>query len=143
MSQSRKYRGYKTEKLVAEFFSKWWPYALATGAGRSGKDVTGVPYFDIEVKARADFQPKAWIDQVGKRTTENGDIPLVVSRLNGQGADVGNYLAFMRLSDLVDLMRKAGYDKFEHKLKDSDISRCLDCGVYALGERCQFCREEQ
>ena len=143
MSQSRKYRGYKTEKLVAEFFSKWWPYALATGAGRSGSDVTGVPYFDIEVKARADFQPKAWIDQVGKRTTENGDIPLVVSRLNGQGNDVGSYLAFMRLSDLVDLMRKAGYDRFEHKLTDKDIARCLDCGVYALGERCQFCQEEQ
>ena len=143
MSQSRKYRGYKTEKLVAEYFSKWWPFALPTGAGRSGSDVTGVPYFDIEVKARADFQPKAWIDQVGKRSTENGDIPLVVSRLNGQGAEVGNYLAFMRLSDLVDLMRKAGYDKFQHKVQDSDISRCLDCGVYALGERCKFCREDQ
>lgn len=143
MSQSRKYRGYKTEKLVAEYFSKWWPFALPTGAGRAGKDVTGVPYFDIEVKARADFQPKAWIDQVEKRSTENGDIPLVVSRLNGQGAEVGNYLAFMRLSDLVDLMRKAGYDKFQHKVQDSDISRCLDCGIYALGERCKFCREDQ
>lgn len=143
MSQSRKYRGYKTEKLVADYFSKWWPFALPTGAGRSGSDVTGVPYFDIEVKARSTFSPKAWIDQTEKRSTENGDIPLVVSRLNGQGQDVGSYLAFMRLSDLVDLMRKAGYDKFDHKLTDSDITRCLDCGIYALGERCKFCREDQ
>ena len=143
MSQNRKYRGYATEKLVAKYFANWWPFALSTGAGRSGSDVTGVPYFDIEVKARADFQPKAWIDQTEKRTTENGDKPLVVCRLNGQGEAVGNYLAFMRLSDLVDLMRKAGYDKIDHKLLDKDIKRCLDCGVYALGERCHFCREEQ
>jgi hypothetical protein len=144
MSQSRKHRGYKTERLVAEYFANnGWQYALATGAGRSGSDVTGVPYFDIEVKARASFQPKAWIDQVGKRTTGKGEIPVVVSRLNGQGSDVGSYLAFLRLSDLVDLMRKAGYDDFAHKLSDADIKRCLDCGVYALGERCKFCREEQ
>jgi hypothetical protein len=142
MSQSRKYRGYKTEKLVAEFFSKWWPYALATGAGRSGSDVTGVPYFDIEVKARADFQPKAWIDQVGKRTTENGDIPLVVSRLNGQGNDVGSYLAFMRLSDLVDLMRKAGYDRFEHRLTDADIKRCEGCGEWTIQGQCKSCEDQ-
>ena len=144
MSQSRKHRGYKTERLVAEYFSQnGWPYALATGAGRSGSDVTGVPYFDIEVKARASFQPKAWIDQTVKRTTGSGETPVVVSRLNGQGAEVGNYLAFMRLSDLVDLMRKAGYDDFAHKLADSDIKRCLGCGVYDLGERCKLCREEE
>jgi hypothetical protein len=139
MSQSRKYRGYATEKLVAQFFSQWWPYALSTGAGRSGSDVTGVPYFDIEVKARADFQPKAWIDQVRKRTTENGDIPLVVCRLNGQQADVGNYLAFMRLSDLVDLMRKAGYDKIDHKLTDKDIRRCNQCGEWTINDPCNWC----
>lgn len=142
MSQSRKYRGYATEKLVAQFFSKWWPYALSTGAGRSGTDVTGIPYFDIEVKARADFQPKAWIDQVRKRTTENGDIPLVVCRLNGQQADVGNYLAFMRLSDLVDLMRKAGYAKHDHELTDKDIQRCNGCGEWTVAGQCKSCEDQ-
>ncbi len=142
MSQSRKHRGYATEKLVAQFFSQWWPHALPTGAGRVGSDVIGVPYFDIEVKARASFQPKAWIDQVRKRTTENGDIPLVVSRLNGQGMDVGNYLAFMRLSDLVDLMRKAGYDKFEHQLTDADIKRCQGCGEWTLSDQCKSCEDQ-
>jgi len=144
MSQSsRKHRGYKTERLVAEYFANnGWQYALATGAGRSGSDVTGVPYFDIEVKARSTFSPKAWIDQVGKRATENGDIPLVVSRLNGQGADVGNYLAFMRLSDLVDLMRKAGYDKFEHRLTDADIKRCKGCGEWTLSAQCKSCEDQ-
>jgi hypothetical protein len=143
MSQSRKHRGYKTERLVAEYFSQnGWPYALATGAGRSGSDVTGVPYFDIEVKARASFQPKAWIDQVGKRTTGKGEIPVVVSRLNGQGSDVGSYLAFLRLSDLVDLMRKAGYDDFAHTLTDADIKRCTGCGEWTFTGQCKSCEDQ-
>jgi hypothetical protein len=143
MSQSRKHRGYKTERLVAEYFANnGWQYALATGAGRSGSDVTGVPYFDVEVKARSTFSPKAWIDQVGKRATENGDIPLVVSRLNGQGEQVGNYLAFMRLSDLVDLMRKAGYDQFEHRLTDADLRRCNGCGEWTITGQCKSCEDQ-
>ena len=143
MSQSRKYRGYDTEKLVSRYLKQWWPFALPPGAGRSGSDVTGVPYIDIEVKARADFQPKQWIDQVSKRAAVDGDLPVVVCRLNGQKADVGNYLAFLRFSDLVDLLVKAGYAKHAKEIEDKDITRCLDCGVYALGERCQFCREDQ
>lgn len=143
MTQSRKHRGYKTERLVAEYFSEnGWPYALATGAGRSGSDVTGVPYFDIEVKARAAFSPKAWIDQTVKRTTGSGETPVVVSRLNGQGEQVGNYLAFMRLSDLVDLMRKAGYDSFADKLTDADIKRCTGCGEWTITEQCKSCEDQ-
>jgi len=142
-SQSRKHRGYKTERLVAQYFAdNGWQYALATGAGRSGSDVTGVPYFDIEIKARSTFSPKAWIDQTEKRATENGDIPLVVSRLNGQGEQVGNYLAFMRLSDLVDLMRKAGYDDFAAKLDDKDVRRCKGCGEWIFRELCKSCEDQ-
>jgi hypothetical protein len=140
---SRKHRGYKTERLVAQYFSEnGWPYALATGAGRSGSDVTGVPYFDIEVKARSTFSPKAWIDQTVKRTTGSGETPVVVSRLNGQGEQVGNYLAFMRLSDLVDLMRKAGYDDFAHTLTDADIKRCNGCGEWTFTGQCKSCEDQ-
>jgi hypothetical protein len=142
MSQSRKYRGYATEKLVAKFLSLWWPHALATGAGRSGKDITGIPYVDIEVKARSSFQPKEWIDQVRKRTDETGALPLVVCRLNGQGMDVGNYLAFMRLSDLVDLLVKAGYDKLDHELKDADLKRCSGCGEWTITNQCKWCEDQ-
>lgn len=143
MTQSRKHRGYKTERLVAQYFSEnGWPYALATGAGRSGSDVTGVPYFDIEVKARSSFLPKAWIDQTVKRATGSGETPVVVSRLNGQGEQVGNYLAFMRLSDLVDLMRKAGYDDFAHTLTDADIKRCNGCGEWTFTGQCKSCEDQ-
>jgi hypothetical protein len=49
----------------------------------------------------------------------------------------------LRLGDLVELLVAAGYDKRKDVVEDKDITRCLDCGVYALGERCQFCREDQ
>jgi hypothetical protein len=142
MSQSRKYRGYATEKLVAQFLTRWWPHALPTGAGRSGSDVTGVPYIDLEVKARADFQPKQWIDQVSKRTAASGGLPVVVCRLNGQKMDVGNYLAFVRFSDLVDLLVKAGYAKIDHELTESDIRRCNGCGEWTIANPCRWCEDQ-
>ena len=41
-SQSRKHRGYRTQKLVAEYLAKrGFPFAESTGAGRSGTDITG------------------------------------------------------------------------------------------------------
>jgi hypothetical protein len=142
MSQSRKYRGYDTERLVSTYLRKWWPFALPTGAGRSGSDVTGVPYIDLEVKARADFSPKQWIDQVSKRTAATGDLPVVVCRLNGQRAEVGNYLAFLRFSDLVNLLVKAGYAKHDHKLTDSDIRRCKECGEWTINDPCNWCEAQ-
>ena len=142
MSQSRKYRGYATEKLVSDYLRAWWPFALPTGAGRSGSDVTGVPYIDLEVKARADFSPKQWIDQVSKRSAATGDLPVVVCRLNGQKAEVGNYLAFLRFSDLVDLLVKAGYAKHDHKLTDSDIRRCNQCGEWTINDPCNWCEDQ-
>jgi hypothetical protein len=142
MSQSRKYRGYETEKLVGRYLTKWWPFALATGAGRSGSDVTGVPYIDFEVKARASFQPKQWIDQTEKRTKVSGGLPIVVCRLNGQKTEVGNYLAFLRFSDLVDLLVKAGYAKHDHELTDKDIQRCNGCGEWTITGQCKSCEDQ-
>jgi hypothetical protein len=142
MSQSRKYRGYDTEKLVSRYLKQWWPFALPTGAGRSGSDVTGVPYIDFEVKARADFQPKQWIDQTEKRTAATGDLPVVVCRLNGQRAEVGNYLAFLRFSDLVDLLVKAGYAKHAKELTDADVQRCEGCGEWTIKGQCKSCEDQ-
>ena len=55
-SQSRKHRGYKSQKILADYLvSKGWIYAESTGAGRSGTDVTGTIGIDWEVKARTGF----------------------------------------------------------------------------------------
>lgn len=139
-SQSRKYRGFSTERVVAKFLSEWWPHAdIGRGAG---KDITHVP-FDMEVKARSAFQPKAWIDQVTKRASKAGDLPLVVSRLNGQGeANPQDYLAFMRLGDLVDLLLKAGYGEFQTDIDKLEPDRCDKCGGWIFkGVACVTCRK--
>jgi hypothetical protein len=48
----------------------------------------------------------------------------------------------MRLSDLVDLMRKAGYDDFGHALTDADIKRCNGCGEWTFTGQCKSCEDQ-
>jgi hypothetical protein len=140
-SQSRKHRGYRTEKVVAEYLSQWWPHALANGAGRSGNDVTGVP-FNLEIKARSAFQPKAWIDQVSKRSESVGELPLVVARMNGQGEDASQYLAFMRVGDLVNLLLAAGYGDLQSNVRELEPERCNKCGAWTFKDvECRTCKK--
>jgi len=142
-NNSRKHRGYKTERSVAAYLSQWWPHALANGAGRSGNDVTGIPFINLEIKARSAFQPKAWIDQVEKRSEVGGGLNLVVCRMNGQGDSgeaVENYLAFMRFSDLVDLLVKAGYAEFGQVMGELEPERCNKCGAWKFKDlTCKSC----
>jgi hypothetical protein len=103
------------------------------------KDITHVP-FDMEVKARSAFQPKAWIDQVTKRASKSKDLPIVVCRLNGQGeSSPQDYLAFMRLGDLVDLLLKSGYGDFTGDLATLEPQRCKMCGAWAFTPLCRTC----
>lgn len=116
MSQSRKHRGYRSQKVVAEWFAtNGWPFAESTGAGRSGADVTGTPGLHIEVKARAGFQPLAWLRQAEEGAWSEGGVlayplPFVVFRCNGQGeTSIGDWGVLMRLEDHTRLLREAGY----------------------------------
>jgi hypothetical protein len=137
-SQSRKYRGFSTERVVAKYLSTWWPHAdIGRGAG---KDITHVPFIDMEVKARSAFQPKQFIDQVIKRASKSNDLPIVVCRLNGQGeGNPQDYLAFMRLGDLVGLLVQAGYAKIPGDLDTLEPMRCKMCGAWAFTETCRTC----
>jgi hypothetical protein len=109
-SQSRKHRGYRSQKVLAEFLAvNGFPYAESTGAGRSGSDVTGTVGIDWEVKARTGFNPAAAIAQLKDRSN-NKDLGVVVLRLNGQGEkSVGDWVCLLRLEDAVNLLREAGY----------------------------------
>ena len=133
-SQSRKHRGYRTQRVVAQYLAQWWEHAESAGAGRQGKDVTGVP-FDLEIKARSAFQPKAWLDQV-KQREGIGELPIVVMRFNGQGEDASQYGAMLRFDDLVSLLLQAGYSK--HSLQ---VNRCNQCGSWIIAI-CSTCRIE-
>lgn len=108
-SQSRKHRGYRTQKVWAEYLAEnGFPYAESTGAGRSGTDVTGTVGIDWEIKARTGFNPAAAIAQLKDR--KNDDLGIVVLRLNGQGEkSVGDWVTLLRGEDLVWLLREAGY----------------------------------
>jgi len=99
--RSRKSRGNKTQDLVAAWYQQLWPYATPQGSGRPGRDVLNVP-LSIEVKARAGFNPTAWIREARKRVRPDEDElpPHAVMRPNEIGEmSVGDWIVLRRLED--------------------------------------------
>ena len=134
-SQARKHRGFRTERVVAQYLSTVWQGACV-GRG-SGKDVVNVP-FDVEVKARAGFQPLAYIKQLKARTAISGELGFGVIRLNGQGEDAREYAAIIRLEDLLPLLQLK-YGHITSEPTDADIDRCSACGSYMI-RKCLTCQ---
>lgn len=134
-SQHRKYRGFATERLVADYLSSVWEFA-SVGRGK-GKDIQNVP-FDCEVKARAGFQPKAVLSQIKARTSISGELGFAVLRLNGQGSDVRDYAAIIRFEDLLPLLQLK-YGHLDKEPTDASIDRCDACGSYMI-RRCLTCQ---
>lgn len=131
MSQHRKHRGYKTQRLVADYLKNWWSNAYSTGAGEAGSDIKGLP-FDVEVKATKSWSPKSWLDQSRARTSKSGLLGICVIRLTGQGeGSVGDYAALLPLSALVELLHhKYGHIPYTPTYKD--VTRCNGCGGWML-----------
>ena len=137
MSQSRKHRGYRTERVIESYLSQWWENA-SVGRG-AGKDIHNVP-FDCEIKARTEFQPLAWLKQVTKRAGGK-ELPFVVCRMNGQGEDAAEYLAFMRFGDLVQLLLMSGYGDIHTDSVQLEPERCAQCGSWKLvNVPCRTCK---
>jgi hypothetical protein len=134
-SQARKHRGFRTERIVAQYLSTVWQGACV-GRG-SGKDIVNVP-FDVEVKARAGFQPLAYLKQLKARTAISGELGFGVIRLNGQGEDAREYAAIIRLEDLLPLLQLK-YGHITSEPTDADIDRCTACGSYMI-QRCLTCQ---
>ena len=136
MTRHRKDRGFRTERVVAAYLSQWWRSA-SIGRG-AGKDIHNVP-FDIEVKARTDFQPLAWLKQVEKRT-QGKELSAVVCRMNGQGEDASQYLAFMRFQDLIQLLLPI-YGDINQDSVQLEPERCAQCGSWKLvNVPCRTCK---
>ena len=110
MSQARKHRGYRSQKVVAQYLAaNGFTYAESTGAGRQGSDITGTVGIDWEIKARAGFSPGATLKQMKDRANPL-DLRLAVLRLNGQGeASIGDWVALLSFEQLVELLKAAGY----------------------------------
>ena len=135
MANSRRARGFRTERVVAEYLSTWWTGACV-GRG-SGKDIVNVP-FDCEVKARVGFQPLAYLKQLKARTSVSGEMGFGVLRLNGQGEDPRDYAAIIRLEDLMPLLLLK-YGHLDKEPTEADIMRCQACGDYMI-RRCFTCQ---
>ena len=131
MANHRKTRGYRTQKVIADYLKHWWQYADTAGAGRQGEDILNIPTLSIEVKARADFQPLAWIKQAASNA--NGKMPMVIMRCNGQGEDAGEYLAFVKVKDIMPIL---------HLVAPPDVpAHCDKCGAWTFMERkCLSCQ---
>jgi hypothetical protein len=109
----------------------------ATVGRGSGKDIVNVP-FDVEVKARAGFQPLAYMKQLKARTALSGEMGFGVIRLNGQGEDVAEYCAIIRLADLLPLLQLK-YGHLDSEPTEADIDRCTACGSYMI-RKCLTCQ---
>jgi hypothetical protein len=109
-NQSRKHRGYATQRIVAEYLKEQgWQHALPVGAGRDGSDITGIDGLDIEIKARTKLDLSGLMRQLNDRKANKG-MGVGVLRLNGQGEKaVEQYVAVLTLADLVYLLLASGY----------------------------------
>lgn len=110
MSQSRKHRGYATQRIVADYLkAQGWEHALPVGAGRDGSDVTGIEGLDIEIKSRTKLDLPALMRQLSERKNDTG-LGVGVLRLNGQGEkSVEQFVAVLTLADLTYLLKASGY----------------------------------
>lgn len=124
-SAHRRQRAWETQRAVAAYFAaNGWPFATDAGAGRPGNDILGVPGLGIEVKARRDFSPLAWVKQAGK---DGAGLPMCVHRPDGMGpATVAAWPVTMRLEDLVSLLRQAGYGGPVSSLPDTLEVKVVD-----------------
>jgi len=138
VTRHRKDRGLRTERVVAEYLQQWWQFA-SVGRG-AGKDILNVP-FDCEIKARTAFQPLEWLRQATKRAEAQGELPFVVSRMNGQGESAEDYLAFMRFGDLVQLLIKAGYTDFQSDTVELEPTYCVCGNTIMKGSPCHICEK--
>jgi len=134
-SQHRKHRGFRTERVVAQYLSTVWQGATV-GRG-SGKDIVNVP-FDCEVKSRTGFQPLSYLRQLKARTDISGELGFGVIRLNGQGEDAREYAAIIRLEDLLPLLILR-YGHLDKEPTEADIDRCSGCGSYMI-RKCLTCQ---
>ena len=139
MSQSRKHRGFRTERVVAEYLRRTWEGA-SVGRG-NGRDILNVP-FDCEVIARTGLDVSGTLRQIETRTAKSGLLGFACFRLNGQGESAEQYVAMLRLGDLVELLEAAGYKNRKDVVQDSDIIRCNGCGEWTVSGYCKSCEDQ-
>lgn len=106
--QSRKHRGYDTQRMAARYFRRrGHPFATAVGAGEQGKDIRHMIGLAPEVKATPGDNSGALKQAVRNR----GDaLPFVVWRPNGYGETrIDEWPVIFTFADAARLLSDAGY----------------------------------
>jgi hypothetical protein len=81
------------------------------------------------------------LKQSKKRTEKTGELSLVICRMNGQGETPAQYLAFMTLGDLVQVLLKAGYADIPAHSVQLEPKYC-QCGNTVMeGQKCPICEK--
>jgi hypothetical protein len=106
---TRKSRAADTQALAADWFrQRGFPYCTDAGSGRTGRDLLNLIGLACEIKARADFNPLAYVRQAAANA--DGDLPFALLRCNGQGPQsIADWPVVLRLEDFTSLIRAAGY----------------------------------
>ena len=107
----------------------------------NGRDILNVP-FDCEVKARTGLDVSGTLRQIETRTAKSGLLGFACFRLNGQGEKADDYVAMLRLGDLVELLVAAGYEKRKDVVEDKHIRRCSQCGEWTINDPCNWCEAQ-
>jgi hypothetical protein len=83
--------------------------------------------------------------QATKRASASNELPFVVCRMNGQGEDASEYLAFMRFGDLVQLLLPL-YGDIQTDTDKLEPERCTICGSWKFincpCRTCALCKEK-
>lgn len=110
MTQHRKHRGYRTQRVAAEHLAaNGFVNAEPVGAGRSGSDITGCVGIDWEVKARRGLDINALMRQLNERAAD-GVLGIGLIRPDGMGeTTVGMWPVVLCFDDAIALLRAAGY----------------------------------
>ena len=103
---SRRQRGNDAARWYAGYCRhRGWAHAEATGAGRGGVDVTGMPGLSVEIKATAEMRLESWLAAAEARP----GLPYVVWMAPGMGrARVGWWPVIMRRGRFWELAAAAG-----------------------------------
>lgn len=139
MSRHREARGLRTERVLADYFRRKIWRGAAVGRGM-GKDIVNIP-IDIEIKARSDFSPLAWLRQSKKRGNVSGEPSFVICRMNGQGETPESYLAFTDVETLTELFLKAGYGDFQTDSVHLEPTYCQCGNTIMKGSPCHICEK--
>lgn len=117
-NDSRKARGMRAQVLSADFLRPIFPWVNTVSGAATGRDLRNTPGLSVEVKARRDFEPLAWLRQSNKNS-DGDEMAIVIWQPDGMGEKTVKDWPFMgRLGDFrklfLELQLLREFAKNEH-----------------------------